>query len=57
MSLTQYERQLCKRTSNFFQRAPISTIKMWRKRIVSAIKKIGKGKGNRKEHKTIYPKE
>jgi len=45
MSLTQYERQLCKRTSKFFKRAPISTIKMWRKRIVSAIKKnLGKEK-------------
>jgi len=39
MSLTQYERHLCKRTSKFFKRAPISTIKMWRKRIVSALKK------------------
>jgi len=39
LSLSKHDKQLCKRTNEFFKRAPISTIKMWRKRIAIATKK------------------
>jgi len=39
LSLSKHDKHLCKRTNKFFKRAPISTIKMWRKRITVATKK------------------
>jgi len=39
LSLSKHDKQLCKRTNNFFKRSPISMIKMWRKRITIAMKK------------------